>query len=150
MCSWGGLLDLRSHRCGHLIFLFQQSSTPAIEFILEVSRENKAPIYPTWQTPAVQPRSHLSFLMASIQTKPGEREKGWDILRYLERNFPGPLYFELTELFSFFFFNFYFWPCSMAYEILVPQPGMELAAPAVEAQSLNHWTIRKALNWLDS
>ena len=28
----------------------------------------------------------------------------------------------------------------MACGILVPQPGMGLMAPAVEAQSLNHWT----------
>ena len=27
--------------------------------------------------------------------------------------------------------------------ILVPQPGMEPVPPAVEAQSLNHWTIKE-------
>ena len=33
----------------------------------------------------------------------------------------------------------------MAYEILVPQPGMEPVPPAVEARSLNHWTARDVL-----
>ena len=41
MCSRGGLLDLKS---GHLISLLQQSSGPVINLVLEVSRENKAPI----------------------------------------------------------------------------------------------------------
>ena len=31
----------------------------------------------------------------------------------------------------------------MAHEILVPQPGIELVSPAVEAQSLNHWTAKE-------
>ena len=31
----------------------------------------------------------------------------------------------------------------MAYWILVPQPGVELVPPEVEAQSLKHWTIRE-------
>lgn len=52
MRSWGGFLDLRSSRCGLLISLFHQSSVPAINFILGVSRENKAQIYPAWQTQA--------------------------------------------------------------------------------------------------
>ena len=33
----------------------------------------------------------------------------------------------------------------MAYGILVPQPGIELKPPAVEAQSLNHWPTREYL-----
>ena len=37
MCCWSGLLDLRSDRCGHLIFLLWHSSAPAINFVLEVS-----------------------------------------------------------------------------------------------------------------
>ena len=28
-------------------------------------------------------------------------------------------------------------------KLLVPQPGIRLTPPAVEAQSLNHWTIRE-------
>ena len=35
--------------------------------------------------------------------------------------------------------------CPMAYGILVPQPGIELASPALEAWSLNHWTTREVL-----
>ena len=34
-----------------------------------------------------------------------------------------------------------FWPHPVACRILVPQPGMELRPRAVEALSLNHWTI---------
>ena len=29
--------------------------------------------------------------------------------------------------------------------VLVPQPGMEPTAPALAAQSLNHWTTREVL-----
>ena len=31
----------------------------------------------------------------------------------------------------------------MAYGTLVPQPGIELMPPALEAWSLNHWTARE-------
>ena len=31
----------------------------------------------------------------------------------------------------------------MACGILVPQPGIELTCPAVEAQSSDHWTARE-------
>ena len=41
MCSLGHLLNLRNDRCGHLISLLQQSSAPAINFVLEVSKETK-------------------------------------------------------------------------------------------------------------
>ena len=34
-----------------------------------------------------------------------------------------------------------FWSCHVACGILVPQPGMKFMPPAVEAQSLNHWTV---------
>ena len=33
--------------------------------------------------------------------------------------------------------------CHMTCRILVPQPGIELLPPAVEAQSPNHWTARE-------
>ena len=36
-----------------------------------------------------------------------------------------------------------FWPCRVAYGILVPRPGIEPSPPAVEAQSPNHWTARE-------
>ena len=31
----------------------------------------------------------------------------------------------------------------MAWGILLPQPGIKLESPAVEAQSLTHWTTRE-------
>ena len=37
----------------------------------------------------------------------------------------------------------YFWPCCMACQILVPQPGIEPVSPAVETWSPNHWTTRE-------
>ena len=37
----------------------------------------------------------------------------------------------------------YFWLCHGACRILVPQPGIEPMAPAVEAWSLNLWTARE-------
>jgi len=37
----------------------------------------------------------------------------------------------------------YIHPHQVACEILVPQPGIELAPPALEAQSLNGWTTRE-------
>ena len=46
------------------------------------------------------------------------------------------IYQQAHSLF-FFFFNFF---CHMAWEILVPWPGTEPTSPALEAQSLNHWT----------
>ena len=39
MCSKGDFLDLRSDRYGPFISLFQQTSAPAINFVLEVSGE---------------------------------------------------------------------------------------------------------------
>ena len=40
-------------------------------------------------------------------------------------------------------FKILFWPYHVACGILVPQPGIELAPPALEAQSLNHGTCRE-------
>ena len=45
--------------------------------------------------------------------------------------------------FLFYFLNFFFWPCPTACGILLPWPGIEPTTPAVEAQSLNHWTARE-------
>ena len=42
---------------------------------------------------------------------------------------------------SFFLtYFFFFWLCSMACGILVPQLRIEPVSPALEAQSLNWWT----------
>ena len=47
--------------------------------------------------------------------------------------------------FKFFIKNlfFIFWLCHAACGILVSWPGIEPAPPALEAQSLNHWTMRE-------
>ena len=37
-----------------------------------------------------------------------------------------------------------------ACRILVPQPGIEPKPPAVEAQSLNHWTSREVLHFFSA
>ena len=50
---------------------------------------------------------------------------------------PLPLFYLFTYLF------FIFWPCCMAFGILVPWPGIEPASPAGEAWSLNNWTTRE-------
>ena len=44
------------------------------------------------------------------------------------------------HLLSFFFC---LWPCHMACRVLVSPTGIEAVPPAVEAQSLNHWTTRE-------
>ena len=36
-----------------------------------------------------------------------------------------------------------FWPCHTACGIPVPRPGIKPVPPAVEAQSLNHWTTKE-------
>ena len=46
-------------------------------------------------------------------------------------------------MFSLKLFYFSFWPCHTACRILVPQSGIEPVPPAVETQSLNHWTTRE-------
>ena len=50
-------------------------------------------------------------------------------------------------LFFFPFFFFFFLPQDVALRILAPQPGIEPMPPAVEVQSLNHWTTREVLWW---
>ena len=42
-----------------------------------------------------------------------------------------------------FFTSFFFWLHCVACEVLVPRPGIKPAPPALEAQSLNHWTARE-------
>ena len=43
-------------------------------------------------------------------------------------------------------FFFFFWPHGAACGILVPRPGIKPVPPALEAQSLNHWTAREVLS----
>ena len=47
----------------------------------------------------------------------------------------------LGKLFLYFFIYLRLFPSK--YKILVPQPGIEPVTPAVEGQSLNHWTARE-------
>ena len=49
--------------------------------------------------------------------------------------------------FHFYLFNF-FWPHRVACGILVPQPGIEPAPPALAACSVNHWTAREVPIWV--
>ena len=54
---------------------------------------------------------------------------------------PG-LYSRVAQV-IFLFYSILFWPCCVAcWRILVPQPGMKQALPAVEAQNLNLWATR--------
>ena len=46
-------------------------------------------------------------------------------------------------LYFYFLFKKLFWPHCMSCGILVSWPGIEPMSPAVEAQSLNHWTTRE-------
>ena len=56
-----------------------------------------------------------------------------------------PFLQKVSQGFLFALFFFYFWPLSAACGILVPQPGIEPMSPAVEVQSLNHWTAKEVL-----
>lgn len=61
----------------------------------------------------------------------------------MAKNFKGAAFCskESSEV-TFMFLAFFFSPGHEACGILVllPQPGIELAPPAVEVKSLNHWT----------
>ena len=46
------------------------------------------------------------------------------------------LYSKQLYINTTFILFFFFWPCHVACGILIPQPGMEIAPPAVEAWSL--------------
>ena len=66
MWHWGALFDPRNDRCGHLSFLLQQSSAPAINFLLEVSERSKAQFTQpdksqpfSAQDPIFSPQPHL-------------------------------------------------------------------------------------------
>ena len=52
------------------------------------------------------------------------------------------LYREIMLLYPHIFF-LTFWSFPMACGILVPQPEIEPIPPALEVQSLNHWTTRE-------
>ena len=50
---------------------------------------------------------------------------------------------DLLDKDFIYLFIYLFWPHYTAHGILVRQPGTEPATPALEAQSLNHWTTRE-------
>ena len=52
------------------------------------------------------------------------------------------LYISLDNVYSNPLFFFFFWLLCMVGGILVPQSGIRSTPPAVEVQSLNHWTTR--------
>ena len=52
-------------------------------------------------------------------------------------------YFIYLVFYFILLFYFIFWPLSAACGILVPRPGIEPTPPALEAESLNHWTARE-------
>ena len=67
MCNWGGLLDPRSDWSGHLIFLFQQSSAPAFNVLLNVSKRNKAQLLSLTSPRYSQPRGlSISYLICTF------------------------------------------------------------------------------------
>ena len=51
--------------------------------------------------------------------------------------------FYLLSFVFFFSFFFFFWPHCTTCGVLVPPSGIEPLPPALEAQSLNHWTVRE-------
>ena len=53
------------------------------------------------------------------------------------------LYISLDNVYSNPLFFFFFWLLCMVGGILVPQSGIRSTSPAVEVQSLNHWTTRE-------
>ena len=51
-------------------------------------------------------------------------------------------------LYLFIYLFIYFWPRHTACGILVSQPGVKPAPPALQAQSLNQWTAREVPDFL--
>ena len=56
---------------------------------------------------------------------------------------PGLELFVSLNPCSNFIFILIFWSYHVACGILVPGPGIKPATPALEVQSLNHWTTRE-------
>ena len=68
----------------------------------------------------------------------------WSAVNHTQCIFPLRLCsFHLWKLDVGLFFFFFFWLHHAAYEILVLQPGIKPAPPALEAWSVNHWTARE-------
>lgn len=67
-----------------------------------------------------------------------------EIGRNVEANddFIGPA-MDVNKRGCFYFLYFLLWPRHTAYRILLPRPGIDPVPPAVEVQSLNHWTSKE-------
>ena len=63
MCHWGGLLDPRSYWSGHLTFLLQQRSAPAINFFLKCQRETRPSLLGLTNPSYSQPRGPFTFCL---------------------------------------------------------------------------------------
>ena len=84
----------------------------------------------------------MASYLSCLKLRPVPREIYWAML---------PPYFRLRQqkctlslfLKLGFILLYLFWPHHMACGILVPLPRIKLIPPALEAQSLNHWTTSK-------
>ena len=56
---------------------------------------------------------------------------------------------SVFKFWVFYLFIFLFWLPSLASGILIPWPGVKPVCPAVDMQSLNHWTTREVLLFLE-
>lgn len=57
----------------------------------------------------------------------------------------GSLFEEDSGQYRLGFWFIYFWPCCMAWGILVPGSGVEPVPPTLDAQCPHHWTTREIL-----
>ena len=53
------------------------------------------------------------------------------------------VFLQMAHLIFFYFYFFFFFFGHAACGILVPQPGIKSTSPAMEQQSLTHWTARE-------
>ena len=88
---------------------------------------------------AEQPPEHDCLEQIGLNTQPlaePEVDLFMDGSSFVDQG-RGCIQYVVKTLFFFF--------CHTAYKILVPQPGIKSTLPAVEVQSLNHWTAREVL-----
>ena len=97
---------------------------------------NPASLLPTV---AAHPPEHDCLKQTGLYTQPLAEPEGdlfMDGSSFVDQG-RGRIQYVVKTLCVFF--------CHTAYKILVPQPGIKPALPAVEVQSLNHWTAREVL-----
>ena len=93
MCNWGGLLDPRSDWSGCLIFLLQQSSSPAVNFFLEVSKRKKAQFTltsPRCSQPRCPSTSHLTP-KSQVRGRYQPRRQGFSGINRASASLWGPM-----------------------------------------------------------